>query len=106
MADVGQTITYCGIRVNHQNVIAEARIKYLTLAARTMLINAKWNWLEAITTMLWPYGVKAAWVRHNRFHMNDDCLSPLELFSRVETTFDLKLEHTWGYPTYILGAKL
>ena len=71
-----------------------------------MLINAKWHWLEAITTMLWPYGVKAAWVRHNRFHMNDDCLSPLELFSRVETTFDLKLDHTWGCPVYIMDAKL
>ena len=106
MAYAGQTITYCCIGTHHQNVIAEAHIEYLTLAEWTMLLRAKRHWPEAITTMLFPYAIKAAGARHNRFHMNNNGLSPLELFSGVETTFDIKLNHTWCCPAYILDTKL
>ena len=101
-----ESITYCSVGAHHQNVIAEARIKHLTLAAQTMLIHAKRYCPEDTTTMFWPYAIKASGACQNRFFLNNGSLSPLKLFSAVKTNFDLKLEHTWGYPTYILGAKL
>ena len=56
--------------------------------------------------MIWRCDIKATGLQPNRFHLIDDSLSPLKIFSGVETTFDLKLRHTWGCPAYIMDAKL
>ena len=106
VADAGQTITYCGVSAHHQNGIETARIKNLRLVARTMLLYDRRYWREDITTMIWRCDIKATGLQPNRFHLIDDSLSPLKIFSGVETTFDLKLRHTWGCPAYIMDAKL
>ena len=41
-----QRLTFCGVGAHHQNGIAEAKIKQLTLAARTMLLYAQRLWPE------------------------------------------------------------
>ena len=71
-----------------------------------MLLHAKRHWPEAITTILWTYDIKAEGARHNSFHLNNSGIFPFQLFSGVETTFDLKLKHTWGCLDYIMDAKL
>ena len=106
MSDAGQTITYCGVSAHHQNGIETARIKNLRLVARTMLLYDRRYWREDITTMIWRCDIKATGLQPNRFHLINDSLSPLKTFSGVETTFDLKLRHTWGCPAYIMDAKL
>ena len=54
-----QKITFCGVGYHHQNDIIEREIKTLTIEARKLLPHAKIYWTEAITTMLWPYALKA-----------------------------------------------
>ena len=58
--DANQTITLCGVGAHHQNGVAEARIKTLSLACHTLLLHSKRHWPEAITTMLWPFAPKEA----------------------------------------------
>eukprot|EP00956_Cyclotella_meneghiniana_P029977 scaffold74389_cov38-Cyclotella_meneghiniana.AAC.4 len=55
-----QTITFCGVGAHHQNGIVEDRIRLITETARTLLLHAQRHWPEYITTMLWPFAVKAA----------------------------------------------
>ena len=38
--DKQQSLTFCGVGAHHQNGIAEAKIKQLTLASRTMILHA------------------------------------------------------------------
>eukprot|EP00957_Ditylum_brightwellii_P062204 4720703-Ditylum_brightwellii.AAC.1 len=64
----GQSITFCSVGAHHQNEIVENRIKLLTLKAHAMLLYAKRHWHEYITTMLWPYALKMAEVRSNKFN--------------------------------------
>ena len=71
-----------------------------------MILHAKRHWLETITTIILLYAIKESGARHNHFYMNNDGMCPLELFSGVKTTFDLKLNHTGGCLAYILDAKL
>ena len=47
-----QRLTFCGVGAHHQNDIAEAKIKQLTLTSRTMLLQAQRLWLEYISAML------------------------------------------------------
>ena len=55
-----QRITFCGVGAHHQNGITENTIKQLTLISRTLLVHAQGLWPEYITTILWPYALKAA----------------------------------------------
>ena len=106
VANVGQKITYWGVGPQHQNGITEVRIKYLMLAACTMLLYSKRHWTEAIADIIWPYAMKSVGACHNHFYLNNYGLCPLKLFSGVESTFDLNIKHTWGCPAYILDAKI
>ena len=55
-----QRITFWGVGAHHQNGITENVIKQLTLISRTLLVHAQSHWPEYITTMLWPFALKAA----------------------------------------------
>ena len=63
--EANQTLTLCGVGAHHQNGIAEARIKILSLGCRTLLLHAKRHWKEATTTMLWPFAFKEIISREN-----------------------------------------
>jgi hypothetical protein len=51
-----QVITFCGVGSHHQNVIAECKIKELTLGAWTLLLHAKRMLPEYIRA---PLGARA-----------------------------------------------
>lgn len=67
-----QRITFCGVGAHHQNGITENTIKQLTLVSRTILLHAQSHWPEYITTMLWPFALKAAQDRLNQLNMGLD----------------------------------
>ena len=55
----GQSITFCGVGVHHQNVIIENRNKQLTLGVRTLLFYGMHHWPQMVDTMFWPFAMKA-----------------------------------------------
>ncbi len=78
-----QRITFCGVGAHHQNGITERMIKSLTLVARTLLLHAQRHWPEYITTMLWPFALKAAQDRLNQLSVDLDGRTPDMVFSDV-----------------------
>ena len=74
----GQQIYFCGVGVHHQNGIAEAKVKEVSYAARTLSLHAKRKWPKVITTVLWPYALQVAVDSNNRLSLGEDRLSPLE----------------------------
>ena len=103
--DANQLISYCVMGAHHQNGIAENHIKQLTLTSHTLLLHAKRFWEEAITTMLWPFALKTAAERHNRLKIDTDGVTPKQ-FSGIRTAMNLKDEHPWGCPIYVLNHRL
>ncbi|KAL7502463.1 hypothetical protein ACHAXN_000893 [Cyclotella atomus] len=57
---INQTITFCGVGAHHQNGVVKRRIWLITEVSRTLLLHAQHHWPKYITTMLWPFAVKAA----------------------------------------------
>ena len=53
--NAGQQLSYCGVGVHHQNAVVESKIKETCYDGRTILLHAKHKWLDAISTILWPY---------------------------------------------------
>ena len=104
--DLEQSIKYCGVGAHHQNGIAEAAIKRLTLRARTLLLHAKRFWPEAITTMLWPYALLAACDAHNNWSVDKDGKTPMMKLLNLDIFPEMKFEHTFGCPVYVLDSKL
>ena len=102
----GQELSFCGVGAHHQNGIVENRIKILTLVSRTLLLHAKRYWPKYITVMLWPYALLAAADRLNRFNVDEKGVSPEEKFAEVEIIRELRDEHTWGCPVYVLDQTL
>ncbi len=74
-----QIITICGVGSRHQNEIAERKIKYLKLCARTMLLHAKRMLPEYISTILWPFALKCAEDRMNNLVHQADGQTPFRL---------------------------
>ena len=102
-----QRITFCGVGAHHQNGITKNTIKQLTLISRTLLVHAQGLWPEYITTMLWPYALKAAQDRINQLNIDLHGKTPDMKFSGVAST-NLRMRdfHTWGCPCYILDSRL
>jgi hypothetical protein len=53
-----QILSFCGVNTHHQNGKAEARIKDVTMGARTAFLHAAHRWLKAIDASLWPSALK------------------------------------------------
>ena len=103
----GQRITYCGVGAHHQNGITENAIKQLTLVSRTLLVHAQSQWPEYITTMLWPFALKAAQDRLNQLNVKLDGRTPDMKYSGVAAaSLRLRDFHTFGCPCYILDSRL
>jgi hypothetical protein len=102
-----QRITFCGVGAHHQNGITENTVKQLTLISRTLLVHAQDRWPEYISTMLWPFALKAAQDRLNQLNVGLDGKTPDMRFSGVAAA-NLKLRdfHTFGCPCYVLDSRL
>ena len=103
--DANQTISFCAVNAHHQNGLIEKFIQDLTRGARTLLLHAKSDWPEAIGTILWPFALKAFEDRRNHWHLDANGKSPLQKFSNVYHTQDIKQWHTFGCPVFVLEDK-
>ena len=95
-----QTIIYCGVGSHHQNAIVEINIQIITLGDRKLLLNSKIYWPKAITTLLWPYELKAFSGIFNELKVNDYGITPMKKLSSTTTDITIKNHHTWGCPVY------
>jgi hypothetical protein len=69
------------------------------LKGRTLLLHAKWHWPEVITTILWPFTLKAGVKAHNGFKLDNDGKTPVQKFSTGDAgniKHALPDRHTWG----------
>ncbi len=51
ITDKGQSITFGGVGVHHQNGIIKNRNKQLTLGARTLLLHGMRQWHQMVDTI-------------------------------------------------------
>ena len=84
-----QELTFCAVGAHHQHGIVERKIQELTLLARTILLHATLHWPDMITTMLWPFTLKAASERLNKFSINKDGFSTNELLGNMRTEINI-----------------
>ena len=78
-----QHLTFCGVGVHHQNGIAEAKTKQLTLPSRTMLLHAQRLWPEYILAMLWSFALLAVADCMNNMHVDSNWLTPEMKFPKL-----------------------
>ena len=104
--DKAQKLTFCGVGSHHQNGIAERRIKSVSEDARTMLAHGHHLWPEVVTKSLWPYALKASVRARNKYHLDENGLSPEEKLSGIKMKHSLKHEHPLFCPVYVLDRRL
>jgi hypothetical protein len=63
--EASQMIPFCAVGAHHQNGMIEQQIKELMLILCTLLLHAKRQWPDYITTMMWPFALKEA-----AYHLN------------------------------------
>ena len=101
-----QTISYCGVGAHHQNGIVENKNKILTQGARTMLLHGMRMWPAMITTMFWPFALKAMAERLNRLHVHPDGSTPeSKLYGICGESIPVGSYHTLFCPVYVLDAR-
>ena len=71
---------FCGVGYYCQNDIFERKIQTLTLGVRTLIIHAKIYCPYEITTILWPYAVKAFAEQLSVLNVDDYEITPMENF--------------------------
>ena len=73
-----------------------------------MLLHAKQRWSTAITPNLWPFALRMANEVSNYSPVlkGGEHVSPIELFAQVDIRPQVKLNHTFGLPVYILNSCL
>lgn len=101
-----QKITFCGVGHHSQNGKIEAKNKYLTLTARTLLLHGMRMWPEMISTYLWPFAMKAAADRHNSLHLDEDGRTPeSKLHGLPVEEIPVKTFHTLFCPVFVLDSR-
>ena len=102
-----QSIRFCAVSAHHQNGIVERKIQSWTNDSRTLLIHAQRHWPEMISSILWPYAWKEIERRDNIFGINKHGRHPIQAFggSKLPFTVQLRDQHTWGCPVYVLESK-
>jgi hypothetical protein len=103
---MGQTLSYAGVGAHHQNGIVEKRIRDIQDLARASLIHAIRRWPDAITTHLWPYALRKANASINQSLPPKAISTPINCFSNQKQLVDLKHEHPFGCPAYVLDRKM
>ena len=72
-----------------------------------LLVHAQSHWPEYITTVLWPFVLKAAQDRLNQLNVDISGRTPDMKFSGVAAmALRLRDFHTFGCPCYILDSRL
>eukprot|EP00957_Ditylum_brightwellii_P210078 15364542-Ditylum_brightwellii.AAC.2 len=71
-----------------------------------MFLHTKRYWPGYVTTVFWPYVLKATEAHCNKYDIDDDGVSPEEKFANIRTVQNLMDKHTWGCPVYTLNACL
>jgi hypothetical protein len=120
LSKAGQTLSFCGVNVHHQNGKAENRIKDVTTGGRTALLHVAHRWPKAIDASLWPAAIKhysnlrnslptdykpGAKVGKRKLPDTYD-KSPLSRFSGTDVETNLDHFHPFGSPVYVLKASL
>ena len=102
-----QFIKFCAVSAHHQNGIVERRIGKLTNDSRTLLLHAQRHWPEMISNILWPYAWKEVERRDNIFGLNRYGRHPIQHFTGSNVPFPVQLrdQHTWGCPIFVLESK-
>ncbi len=102
-----QKLTYCGVGNHAQNGKIEAKNKYLTLTARTLLLHGMRMWPEAISTYFWPFAIKAAAERHNTLHVDSNGRTPESiLYDTQPESLPVKSFHPLFCPVFVLDHRL
>lgn len=95
------------MNAHHQNGKAEKKIRDLQDIARTMLLHAYQRWPNAVLFNLWTFAIRHANEMANTApsasHPNE---SPLERFAQIDVKPQVKVNHTFGTPVYVLDARL
>ena len=104
--DKRQGITFCGVGAHHQNGIAEKFIRDSQESARTSLVHANQLWPEAVKLSLWPFALKAYERSRNLYNLDENGLSPIEKFSRLQNFPEVKHEHPLFCPVFVLDSNL
>ncbi len=108
ITDKGQSITFCGVGVHHQNGKIENRNKQLTLGACTLLLHGMHHWPQmVVTNMFWPFAIKAMAKHMNLLHVDDESNTTELLMYGVDLeTIPIKNFHTLFCPIYVLDHRL
>ena len=102
-----QALTFCGVGNHRQNGKIEAKNKYLTLTARTLLLQGMRLWPEMISTYFWPFALKAAAERHNTLHVDDDGMTPeSKLYGIKAEEIPVRNYHPLFCPVFVLDHRL
>lgn len=102
-----QSLSFCAVGAHHQNGIVEGKIKVLTEGARTILLHGMRMWPEMITSMFWPFALKAMTERHNRLQITPNGASPESIFYGLkDNEISVGTYHPLFCPVYVLDSKL
>ena len=85
--------------------VTEQHIRRLQDMAQTMLAHTKTRFLSAVSANLWPCALMLAIKTHNNMLRLEDCVLPIELFSKVDVLPKLKNFHHFGCPACVLNDK-
>ena len=89
---------------HHQNDIAKHNIQIPNIVCITLLLHAKQYFLEAITTLLCLYALKAASGQLDNLKMNNNGVTTTETVFSTTIDITLKHQHLWSCPVYMLGT--
>ena len=101
-----EQITFCGVRVHHQNGVVEKHIGILTLRTRTDLLHAQHRWSKINGTILCPFAWKNFERRYNHFFLNKEGLSTTNRYSYTTVRTDMRGIHSFGCPVFDLSSGL
>ena len=73
--------------------------------ARALLLHAMFHWPNMVTAEFWPFPLRLVMDTHNNSPLPNG-LCPIELFVQVKRRSCIKDYHTFGYPAYVLHARL
>ncbi len=104
----GQSQSFSGVGVQHQNAWAEHAIQTIMYMALTFMVHSSLHWTDGGSEdiSLWPFPVKRVVWFHNRVPNCQSGLTPLELLTKSKADHcDLLRSHVWCCPAIVLEPK-